>query len=185
MRLQRFFLAMLAVASLTACSSDDVTAPASTTAPSIRRSAQEDEDGPERWHDTMMLPMATTQFVPCANGGRGEQVYLEGVLMIVSSQFEDGSNAVHYRTSEQLQGFAGYGLTTGQAYRASGGFSVHEYTDVDREDYWLGTTFEWTDRMQIVGGGVVAQLHVKRRETIDPAGGGWVPEVIIERVECR
>jgi hypothetical protein len=36
-----------------------------------------------------------------------------------------------------------------------------------------------------VGGGVVAQLHLKRRETIDPAGGGWVPEVIIERVECR
>lgn len=185
MRTHRPLLALLAAASLAACSRDAVTAPGSTAPASIRQSAQEDEDGPERWHDTFMLPIVTTQFVPCANGGQGEQVRLEGVLMIVSSQFQDGSNAVHYRTSERLQGFAGAGLTTGETYRASGGFSVRERTDVDREDYWLGTTFEWTDRMQIVGGGIVAQAHIKVRETIDPAGGGWVADVITERVECR
>lgn len=185
MRIQRFFLAVLAVASLTACSSDDVTAPTAAASPSLRRSAQQDDDGPERWHDTFRLPLIITQFVPCANGGAGELVSLEGVLMGVTQQFEDGSNAVHYRSSEVLQGFAGTGQLTGATYRASGGFGVREYTDVDREDYWLGTTHEWTDRMHVVGGGIVAQFHIKRRETIDPAGGGWVPEVIVERVECR
>ena len=185
MRIQRILFALLAAASLAACSSDDyATSPAPATAPVVL-AAREDEDGPERTHGTYKIPFVIRQFVPCANGGQGEYVAMEGVIMEKWSQHEDGSNAVHYRSAAQLQQFAGLGETTGATYHASGSFTIREYTDVDREDYWLGTTREWSDRIQIVGGGIVAQMQLKVRETIDPAGGGWVSDVIAERIECR
>jgi hypothetical protein len=55
-------------------------------------------------------------FVPCANGGLGEDV--EGVLKVhvVIGQTEDGAGGFHLHAQIKLQG-AGLGTVTGDAYR--------------------------------------------------------------------
>lgn len=180
MPIPRFLLALVAAASLSACAADGATAPAA--APALRL-AQEDEDGPERYHDRYSIPMDVTFWVPCANGGEGEFVHATGVIAEQAKQQEDGSGTLHYRSQARLQGFMGTGEATGAMYVASGGFSLAEriipgegpqYTALRRE----------RDRIQVVGGGVVFVMDLLTRETY---GAGTVPthEVVVERVSCR
>jgi hypothetical protein len=58
-------------------------------------------------------------FIPCANGGAGEDVHLTGYLHIVTSLTINGNNVrgkVHY----QPQGIKGVGDVTGDKYNATG-----------------------------------------------------------------
>src|SRR5688500_6784273 len=121
MRFQRRFLAALTAAFLTACSADAPLAPTAPIAPSAAIRGAVDDDGPERYHHTYRLPFVIREFVSCANGGAGEWVSAEGVIMARGQQFQDGAEQLHYRASETLQMFAGHGETTGDRFTAAGG----------------------------------------------------------------
>src|SRR3954453_10041297 len=62
-----------------------------------------------------------TRFVPCANGGAGEDVFLSGDIHIVVHVTFDGSGGAHFDEIHNPQGVSGIGLTTGAMYRGGGG----------------------------------------------------------------
>lgn len=66
--------------------------------------------------ETFRDQYAFSVFVPCANGGLGEQV--EGVLKLhaVIGETDDGAGGAHLHVQVKLQG-AGLGTVTGDAYR--------------------------------------------------------------------
>jgi hypothetical protein len=62
-----------------------------------------------------------TRFVPCANGGQGEDVFLSGRLHSVFHTSLDGNGGAHVVVVRNPQGISGTGLTTGAKYRGVGG----------------------------------------------------------------
>src|SRR5512132_3920345 len=64
-------------------------------------------------------PFSLTVFVPCANGGAGENVDLGGelhTLITLTISGDDVSGDAHF----QPQGVSGTGATTGDKYQATG-----------------------------------------------------------------
>ena len=68
-------------------------------------------------------------FVPCANGGNGELVLLEGPR---HEQFRLNINGGQVRSGfhANMHDFTGMGLTTGDMYRATGGLNAQVKGDV-------------------------------------------------------
>ena len=180
MRLNPLFLAALA-ATLSACGTAAPTAPVASTP--ATRAAREDEDGPERYHDTYRMPIVIREYVPCANGGEGEFVVAEGVIMDRAHQHEDGADQLHYSASSVLQMFSGQGETTGDRFTASGGFAIRERIVPGAGNDYVDH-FSTRFRLQMVGGGVVFRTQLLVRETF---GEGTTPtyEVVVERTSCQ
>jgi hypothetical protein len=65
------------------------------------------------------VPFALDVFVPCANGGAGETVSVEGILHLQQHITING-NRVTLKTHAQPQGADGVGQTTGDSYQAVG-----------------------------------------------------------------
>lgn len=65
------------------------------------------------------VPIELSVFVPCANGGAGEDVLLSGFLHIVSSFTINGNN-IRGKSHFQPQGISGVGSITGDKYQATG-----------------------------------------------------------------
>jgi hypothetical protein len=64
-------------------------------------------------------PLDFTQFVPCADGGNGEDVHLTGTIHTVIRTTING-NKVGIKTQSNPQGVSGVGLTSGDVYRGTG-----------------------------------------------------------------
>ncbi|HUR06457.1 MAG TPA: hypothetical protein VM347_28175 [Nonomuraea sp.] len=60
------------------------------------------------------------RFVPCANGGQGEDVILSGPFHSVFHVTLDGRGGAHVVVIHDPQGISGTGLTTGAKYQAVG-----------------------------------------------------------------
>ena len=72
------------------------------------------------------FPIELTVFVPCANGGLGEDVELSGTIHdLFHVTLND--NTVHVKTHDQPQGVTGTGLVTGDKYQGTG-VSQDEFT---------------------------------------------------------
>ena len=65
--------------------------------------------------------LEVTRFVPCANGGAGEDVFVSGDIHIVVHVTLDGNGGAHFDEIHNPQGVSGTGLTTGAMYRGVGG----------------------------------------------------------------
>jgi hypothetical protein len=65
------------------------------------------------------VPFALLAFVPCANGGAGELVLVQGTLHL-QDHITINDNRVNIKTHAQPQGAEGVGLTTGDKYQATG-----------------------------------------------------------------
>jgi hypothetical protein len=66
-----------------------------------------------------VFPIDLIVFVPCANGGAGEDVALNGNLHDLFHITVNG-NSLHVKTHDQPQGISGTGLVTGDKYQATG-----------------------------------------------------------------
>lgn len=66
-----------------------------------------------------VFPIDLIVFVPCANGGAGEDVALSGDLHDLFHITVNG-NSLHVKTHDQPQGISGTGLVTGDKYQATG-----------------------------------------------------------------
>lgn len=71
--------------------------------------------------ESVVTPVTIGAFVPCANGGIGETVYLSGSLHTVSHVTLDGAGGFHMVAQTQYQGVGGVGVNTGDTYRGTGG----------------------------------------------------------------
>ena len=72
------------------------------------------------------FPIELTVFVPCANGGLGEDVELSGTIHDLF-HVTVNDNTVHVKTHDQPQGVTGTGLVTGDKYQGTG-VSQDEFT---------------------------------------------------------
>jgi hypothetical protein len=61
-----------------------------------------------------------TRFVPCANGGQGEDVFLSGAFHGLFHVTLDGSGGAHVVVVHNPQGITGTGLITGAKYQGVG-----------------------------------------------------------------
>ena len=66
------------------------------------------------------VPLATSAFVPCANGGAGEVVNLTGSLHILSTVTIDSAGGVHGTLLFNPQNVSGVGSVSGAGYRGTG-----------------------------------------------------------------
>jgi hypothetical protein len=111
------------------------------------------------------FPISLTVFVPCANGGAGEDVALSGNLHDLFSLTFNGSGGVHVKTLDNPQGVSGVGLTTGTKYQGTG---------VTQSEFNAQVGFETTfvNNFRIIGAcpGNNFLVHENFHVTVNPDG---------------
>ena len=90
---------------------EDVTGPASRSGPSFAAAPST---------QIVVNPISITKFVPCANGGLGEDVSLSGSIHSVFHVTLDGRGGAHVVVIHNPQGVSGTALTTGANYQGVG-----------------------------------------------------------------
>lgn len=68
-----------------------------------------------------VIPFALTVFVPCANGGAGEEVAITGTGQLKIDELLDGNGGYHYRYSFTPLESEGVGQESGDQYNGVGG----------------------------------------------------------------
>ena len=100
------------------------------------------------------VPFAQATFVPCANGGAGEVVLLEGVLH-VQNHLTINNNRLSLKTHFQPQGVTGTGTVTGDKYQATGVTQEQDSTGI------IGASeFSFINNFRIIGAGPDNNLQV-------------------------
>jgi hypothetical protein len=92
------------------------------------------------------FPIDITVFVPCANGGAGEDVEITGNLHDLFHVTFDGVGGLHVTVHDNPQGISGFGLTTGDTYRGVGITEEHFNGTV-------GSTDTFVNNFRIIGNG--------------------------------
>ncbi len=69
--------------------------------------------------DNVKIPISIGVFIPCAAGGVGEVVFLDGNLHSLFHSTVNGNN-FKIKIHNQPQGISGVGLTTGDKYQGTG-----------------------------------------------------------------
>jgi hypothetical protein len=103
--------------------------------------------------------IAITRFVPCANGGVGEDVFLSGDIHIVVHVTLDGRGGAHFDEIHNPQGVSGVGLTTGTMCRGVG------ESPFDASDVRVGEEHTSVSNILIIGQG----RHPRAAPRSDPS----------------
>ncbi len=134
--------ALLLVAGVFALSSlgcgEDPTEPANPGGPSLAAETSTQQ---------LVNHLEITRFVPCANGGVGEDVFLSGDIHIVVHVTLDGHGGAHFDEIHNPQGVSGFGLTTGAKYRGVGG------SPLDASNVRVGEEHTSVRNLMIIGQG--------------------------------
>ena len=127
-----------------------------------------------------LVPYDRTLFIPCGNGGAGEEVTLSGSLKIVEHIiYNDRGFTFNYHVI--AQGITGIGLSTGQQYQASGG-NKGTITGEFGEDGQYTRVF--MEQMRIIGQNTVFKVVYKTKITITP-DGKITTSIEEETVDCN
>jgi len=87
-----------------------------------------------------VVPFATTVFVPCANGGAGEDVAITGTGQLDITESLDGYGGYHYRYSFAPLEVGGVGQESGDQYNSVGG-KERQVLHVDPAGFPVNTNF--------------------------------------------
>jgi hypothetical protein len=118
------------------------------------------------------VPFETTVFVPCANGGAGEDVRLTGFTnFIYGLNWTDrGFTLVYHDNVHQV---TGVGLSSGESFVASGGTN-ETVIGVWYSTQWVGNT---TTQMKIVGQNNKFTIIYKHHITVSQDGSVTVNNI--------
>jgi hypothetical protein len=108
-----------------------------------------------------------TVFVPCANGGAGELIVLDGMLHTLITFTINGNN-VSGKTHFQPQGLSGAGTITGDKYNGVGVTQEHFKSSLQNGQF--SDTFINNFRMIGQGPGNNFQVHENAHITINANG---------------
>ncbi len=97
--------------------------------------------------ESVKVPTNIYVTIPCALGGKGEDVYLSGDLHIVSHITIDAGGGDHLEDHYQPQGISGVGMTSGARYQATG---VTRYGENFRA---LPYNYTFVNNFRIIGEG--------------------------------
>jgi hypothetical protein len=87
-----------------------------------------------------------TVFVPCADGGNGEDVVFTGNLHVLLAVTLNASGGFHAKEHFQPQGLTGVGQSTGDKYQGTG-------VTQDTFNGKVGSTFTFVNNFRIIGQG--------------------------------
>ena len=125
------------------------------------------------------VPYDQILFVPCGNGGIGEQVALSGYLKIHENLvLNENRFTLNYHVT--TQGITGLGLTTGEKFEASGELNEIITGQFGEEGQY---TRVFTQQMEIVGQHNVFRVNYKIKITITP-DGKVTTNITDESVNC-
>jgi hypothetical protein len=126
-----------------------------------------------------VAPFESTLFVPCANGGAGEDVALTGKTNFIyqMSWNEHGFSLVYHDNS---YGVTGVGLSSGETFTASGG-TQETVMGSWVNNQWIGTLIR---QLRIIGQGSSFIVNYKYRITVTPDGNVTV-NIREETIDCR
>ena len=113
------------------------------------------------------VPFAQVVFVPCANGGAGENVVIEGTLHI-QQHITINNNRANLKIHTQPQQASGVGLVTGDSYQGTGVTQEQDSIPI------INGAFEFTfiNNFRLIGQGPDnnLQVHQNVHVTIDANG---------------
>ena len=127
------------------------------------------------------VPFALVTFVPCANGGAGENVLVQGTLHL-QDHITINNNRANIKTHAQPQGASGVGLTTGDTYNATGVTQEQDSLPL------INGAFEFTfvNNFKIIGQGPDNNLLVHQNVHVTITPNGVVTTVVDHQsIECR
>ena len=126
------------------------------------------------------VPFERILFVPCGNGGAGEEVSLTGSLKFVEEIVYNG-HGFTFNYHVIAQGITGVGLITGENYQASGGNKGTITGEFGEEGQY---TRLFIDQLRIIGQNSVFTVMYKTKMTITP-DGKITTSIEEEIVDCR
>lgn len=127
-----------------------------------------------------LVPYGRTLFVPCGNGGAGEEVTLTGSLKIVEQIiYNDRGFTFNYHVI--AQGITGVGLSTGEKFEASGGNKGTITGEFGEEGQY---TRVFMEQLRIIGQNSVFKVLYKTKITITP-DGKITTSIEEETVDCN
>jgi hypothetical protein len=115
--------------------------------------------------DNQVVPISLTQFIPCANGGAGEDVTLTGNLHILLHITIANSGNVILKEHFQPQGITGLGSVSGDKYQGTG-------VTQDVSTGAFGSTFTFINNFRMIGQGPGNnfQVHENLHVTVNANG---------------
>jgi len=126
------------------------------------------------------VPFERTLFVPCGNGGEGEEVALNGSIKLVEQIiFNDHGFTFTYHAV--LQGISGLGLSTGENFVVSGGDKGTITGEFGEEGQY---TRVFMGQLRIIGQTGAFTVRYKFKVTITP-NGNITTRIEQEEIDCR
>lgn len=127
------------------------------------------------------VPFAQINLVPCANGGLGELVLVQGTLHI-QSHTTINNNRASLKIHFQPQGATGTGLTTGDTYRATGVTQEHDSIPLTGGAF----NFTFVNNFRLIGPGPDNNFLVHQTVHVTVDANGVVTTVVDNTsIECR
>ena len=127
------------------------------------------------------VPFALITFVPCADGGAGELVLVQGTLHL-QDHITINNGRANIKTHAQPQGATGVGLTTGDSYQATGVTQEQDSIPLING----AAEFTFVNNFKIIGQGPDNNflVHQTVHQTIN-ANGDVTTTIVNQSVECR
>jgi len=156
------FLSVVTVALLFSCTKNVANVPDQTAEEATVAGGSPNASNGNTIH---AVPFENIVFVPCANGGAGEEVLLSGYTNFVyaMSWTDHGFTALYHDNVLQVKGV---GLSTGESFVASGGTNG-TVLGVWFSGQWVGTTIR---QMRIIGQNTQFTVTYKYHLTATPDG---------------
>ena len=170
-----FFFSLLAAVALFSCSKDNADGPAveiSDAPPAISSNASDRTS-------TVAVPYDNTVYVPCANGGAGEYVHLNGRtnFLYTISWTDHGFTYGYHANSYAIKGV---GLTSGEQFVASGTTEGQVAASWVNER-WIAII---TDQLRVTAPNTSFVVKNKYHVTTTPDGDALI-NLREQEVECK
>lgn len=169
------FLSVLALTLLFSCSKNCAETPAREAAVASSQSSPA-----QTGNIIETLPYGSTLFIPCANGGAGEDVELTGSIKIIREEtYTNERFTVTYHVIPQ--GITGVGLSTGTNFTAIGASEAAITGTIEYGGEYSATYFQ---QMRFTGGGISFVVKSKFHVTVT-SDGEISTRIDEETVECN
>ncbi len=127
------------------------------------------------------VPFAQVVFVPCANGGAGENVLVQGTLHL-QDHITINNNRANLKIHAQPQQASGVGLITGDVYQATGVTQEQDSIPL------INGAFEFTfiNNFRLIGQGPNNNLQVHQNVHVTVDANGFVTTIVDNTtVDCN
>ena len=168
------FLSVLALTLLFSCSKNIAERPGQEEV-----SASNQSSGAQTENSITSEPYASTLFIPCANGGAGEDVTLTGTVRIV---WQETSNNQRFTFTLHAipDGITGVGLSTGDNFTAIGGSHEAITGTIEYGGQYSAT---YIQQMRFTGQGISFVVKYKFHITVT-SDGQISTRIDEEKIEC-